>query len=76
MSESQELNQTPIKKGRGRPKKEKVIIIKEKNKGGRPKKYANGARAHRDENRQTLISKQRLEELLEIEKKYNQLNII
>lgn len=37
---------------------------------GRPRIHKNGYRAYRDANRDTLISKKRLNELLEIERTY------
>lgn len=42
----------------------------EKRPKGRPRKYIDGARAHRDSKRSTLINRERLNELLEIERKY------
>lgn len=74
-----ELVDTPVKK-RGRPRKIKEPKLPKKN--GRPLKYPEGSRDHR---RQTvkipkteyklyLEMKNRYGDLLEIEKKYNELN--
>jgi hypothetical protein len=76
MSENSENNNTIIKKGRGRPRKEKPVVVDSVKKTlGRPKVHPEGARAHRDSQHRTYIDRERLNELLAIEHKYNLLTV-
>lgn len=68
MCETQEINQ-PVKRGRGRPKKNSPPAEKPPKKAnGRPRKYPEGTNSFHHP--KLLVDRKRYNELLEIEKKY------